>query len=264
MPMQASGDEDASSSESAHFGVKGSFLDTIVSHLRSDAIQLAVHSAKDLPVEDDPDLPIVAVLERLDPFDVLVSRTQQLPAGAVVGTSSLRRQAQLRADSTLGWDVRNIRGNVDTRLRKLDSRAYDGIVIAAAGLLRLGVTPTHTRRLDLIPAPGQGALAVQARVGSAAAALAARLDDPPTRRTFEAERTLVRLIGADCALPLGAYATVAGNGDVALEAVVASLDGRRVARATVQERDPGRAARVAAEVLRANGAMKILAELAQP
>jgi len=208
-------------------GRKGSFVHEIVRALVDGEVDLAVHSAKDLPAEDPDGVVTAAVPERADPFDVLVSRDEQLAEGAALGTSSLRRRNQV-----LRWrpDVRvvDLRGNVDTRLRRLQDGDIDGLVLAAAGLERLGLRPPFTRRLSLdrmVPAPGQGALAVQVRADDAGAlAIVRSLDHLASRDAFEAERGVVRALGADCALPLGVYA-VAGNGGLRVRAAVVGSDG---------------------------------------
>jgi hydroxymethylbilane synthase len=178
---------------------------------RADA---AVHSAKDLPTLLAGGLTVVAYLERADPRDALVSRDgaglDALAAGATVGTSSPRREAFLRA---LRPDLRAvpIRGNVDTRLRKLDGGEVDALLLAAAGLDRLGLGDRITERLDparFVPAPAQGVIAVEAREGSTAATLCAPADHPDARAAVRAEREVLRRLGAGCRLPLGAWAHV--------------------------------------------------------
>ena len=162
VPMVTSGDRGAPGSASPA-GVKGLFVAEIVRALQEGQVDLAVHSAKDLPSEDPQGVIIGAVPERADPLDVMVSREDALPEGALVGTSSLRRRAQL-ARSRPDVRVRDLRGNVDTRLGKLERGEVDGLVLAAAGLARLGVVPEHATPIpleDMVPAPGQGALALQ-------------------------------------------------------------------------------------------------------
>ena len=165
VPMTTSGDEGAAATAGPQ-GLKGLWIDTILDALESGEIDLAVHSAKDLPAEDDDGFMIAAVPLRADPGDVLICRNPgELAPGAVIGTSSLRRRAQLMA-AFPRFDVADIRGNVGTRLQKLADREVDALVLAAAGLARLGLNPPHTRPLPLeamVPAPGQGCLAVQCR-----------------------------------------------------------------------------------------------------
>ncbi|MBI2983182.1 MAG: hydroxymethylbilane synthase [Chloroflexi bacterium] len=206
----------------------GAFVTAIEDALRRGDIDLAVHSLKELPTEDRPGLVLAAILEREDPRDVLVTRARggigSLAQGAVVGTSSPRRDAFLRA---LRPDVatRPIRGNVDTRIAKVRSGEYDATVLALAGLRRLGIAvgPAEVLGLsDCPPAPGQGALAVQCRADERPTIeLVARLDHAATRRAVEAERELLRLLGASCEVPLGAWARIE-DGLVVLDASLAS------------------------------------------
>jgi hydroxymethylbilane synthase len=260
VPMITSGDRGADPS-SDPAGLKGLFVAEIVRALRDGEIDLAVHSAKDLPAEEDEGLTIAAVPERASALDVLVTRDGELPAGARVGTSSLRRQAQVfrwRPDVL----VKDVRGNIDTRLRKLADGEVEALVLAAAGLLRLGVVPEHTAPMSLaemVPAPGQGCLAVQARAddrGTLDAASA--LDHAPSREALVAERLLMRALGGGCALPLGAYAERTGPG-MRIVAIVLSPDGGRFARAEVEARTPAEVAELARLDLAAGGADDILA-----
>jgi hydroxymethylbilane synthase len=259
VPMSTSGDRGAQPTGSSA-GMKGLWVSEIVGALLDGQVDLAVHSAKDLPAEDDPRVVLAAVPERASALDVLVTREGELPSGAKVGTSSLRRRAQVfrwRPDVL----VTDIRGNVDTRLRKLDEGEVDGIVLAAAGLLRLGVVPEHAAPMsvaEMVPAPGQGSLAVQTRADDAAArdALAA-LDHEPSRLALEAERALVARLDAGCALPLGAFAQVAED-RVALDAIALTPDGERVVRSAVDAPTPAEAAELAALDLLAGGADEIL------
>jgi hydroxymethylbilane synthase len=262
--MSTTGDEpEAASAEPGPIGRKGLWIDAILEALRTGEVDLAVHSAKDLPAEDDEDVAIAAVPVRADPTDVLVWRDGgdgELRDGLVVGTSSLRRRAQLLAAHP-GLVVRELRGNVDTRLRKLDAGEVDAVVLAAAGLLRLGLEPANQRRLgldEMVPAPGQGALAVQCRAAARdVRAAVLDLDDRGSRAALEAERALTRALGGGCALPLGAFA--AAKGDVLrLAAVVAAPDGSIVLRAAGESEDPARAARIVAATLREQGADAIL------
>jgi hydroxymethylbilane synthase len=206
---------------------------------------------------------VTAVPERSLPYDLLVTREGELPPGGRVGTSSLRRRAQLLR-ARPGVEVTDLRGNVDTRLRKLADGEVDGLILAAAGLARLTVEPEHAEPIpveEMVPAPGQGALAVQAVPGTAGARAAAAIDHPPSRARFEAEREVMRLLGGGCALPLGAYAEVRDQG-VRLLAVVISPDGSDMAWAQVEAEPPTRAAEEAVEILRAGGAERILREAA--
>jgi len=241
-------------------GLKGMFVAEIVRALRDGEIDLAVHSAKDLPAEDEPGLVLAAVPERASPLDVLVTRNGELAPGAVVGTSSLRRQAQIlrhRPDVSL----KALRGNVDTRLRKLEAGEVDAVVLAAAGLVRLGVVPQHAAPMstaEMLPAPGQGTLGVQAREDDEATLAAlAPLEHAPSRRALAAERAIMRRLGGGCALPLGAYAEVT-DGSVRLTAAVFTPDGAREARASAEGADPEEVAAAVEADLRAAGAEEIL------
>jgi len=242
--------------------VKGLFVAEIVRALQDGEVDVAVHSAKDLPAHDPDDVVVAAVPERADPFDVLLTRGGDLEDGQVVGTSSIRRKAQLlRSRPTIS--VRDIRGNVDTRLAKLDAGEVDALVLAAAGLTRLGLLPPHATPLpldEMVPAPGQGALAVQARADDDRTRQVVRqLDHPRSRLAYEAERALVLRLGGDCSLPLGAYAEQR-EGGVRLLAVVVRPDGSDLVWAQVEAPTPEQAAAEVAETLLAGGAAAILAE----
>lgn len=231
----------------------GVFVTAIEEALRAGEIDVAVHSLKDLPTEEPADLVIAAVPAREDPRDVLVTRSRSglggLPRGAVVGTSSPRRAAFLRALRTDAIP-REIRGNVDTRLRKVRDGEYDAVVVAAAGLRRLGIAFDESEALPIElcpPAPGQGALAVQirARDDRIAARLAA-LDDLATRLAVTAERALLRAMGASCEIPLGAIGRHAA-GVTRLDAALVTAAGIR--RASERGADPLDVARRAADAL---------------
>ena len=239
---------DASSRPLQELG-DGIFVTAIEDALRSGEIDAAVHSLKDLPTGDRPGLVIAAVLPREDPRDVLVTSARgglaTLPRGARVGTSSPRRDAALRL---LRPDITTapIRGNVETRLAKVVRGEYDATVLALAGLRRLGVAVADDEILgpdQMLPAPGQGAIAVQCRADDPLTRdRLATIDDAPTRAATDAERELLRLMGGSCELALGALAVRSGD-DVVLDA---SIDGRR---ARVRGRDPMAAARNAAAEL---------------
>jgi hydroxymethylbilane synthase len=261
VPIVTSGDRGASPAASPT-GVKGLFVAEITEALGGGEVDLAVHSAKDLPSEDPDGIAVAAVPERNLPYDVLVSRTGEVGEGAVVGTSSLRRRAQLLR-SRPGLEVTEMRGNVDTRLRRLEEGEMDAVVLAGAGLSRLGITPPNTAPIpvdEMVPAPGQGALAVQARDGSEAAGAVGVIDHPASRAAFESERTVVSLLGGGCRLPLGAYAERREEA-IRLLAVVVRPDGSDVLWAQVEADTPEAAAGEAAEVLRSAGAEQILAEV---
>ena len=259
VPMATSGDRGAPAATSPA-GAKGLFVAEIVRALQVGEVDLAVHSAKDLPAADDEGVAVAAVPPRADPSDLLVTRHPNLREGAVVGTSSLRRRAQLLA---LRPELRlvEIRGNVDRRLRKLEDGEVDGVVLAAAGIARLGATPPSSEVLPIVPAPGQGCLAVQARADEEATREAAAwLDDPDSRVAFEAERSVMARLGGGCALPLGALATVTGD-SVRLVALVATPDGSRIVRAESEAATPEEAAAAASAELLAGGAGEILAHV---
>ena len=240
-------------------GRKGSFVREIVTALVGGHVDLAVHSAKDLPAEDPEGVVTAAVPERADPLDVLVTREAVLAEGAVLGTSSLRRRNQV-----LRWrpDLRvvDLRGNVDTRLRRLNDGDVDGLLLAAAGLARLGLSPEHARPMtiaQMVPAPGQGALAIQVRHDDDATTEIVRsLDHSSSREAFDAERAVVRALGADCALPLGAYAVVGSDG-VRLRASVIDDEGA-AADAEVTAGGAAPAAEAAVAALLAAGAGPML------
>ena len=262
VPMSTEGDRGAPA-DSSPAGLKGLWVNDIVAALLRGEVDVAVHSAKDLPADDPPGIVVAAVPERATPFDVLVRRDGDLPAGAAVGSSSLRRRGQLAAARP---DLRivEIRGNVDTRLRKLRAGDVDGLVLAAAGLARLGIVPEHADTLDesvMVPAPGQGALAVQMRGDHPRREEVAAIDHRDSTLAFEAERALVRMVGGGCALPLGAYAMVDGA-SIRLTAVVLRPDGSDPVRAEATADSPETAAREAADALLAGGAGRILEELA--
>ena len=259
VPITTSGDRGADPA-SDPAGVKGLFVTEIVRALLAGDVDLAVHSAKDLPAADEEGVVIAAVPERASALDVLVTLDGELQPGARVGTSSVRRQAQVfrwRPDVTL----KDLRGNVDTRLRKLAAGEAEALILAAAGLLRLGIVPEHAAPMSLsemVPAPGQGCLAVQVRAEDAATLDAlAPLDHEPSREALEAERGLMARLGGGCALPLGAFAERSDDG-IRMVAIALTPDGGRFARAEVQAATPAEAAEIAALDLSAGGADEIL------
>ncbi len=223
----------------ADFGGKGLFVKEIEEALLDGRVDLAVHSLKDLPATLPPEVCLAAFPPREDPRDVLVSRTgvglDDLSRGAVVGTSSLRRRVLLlarRADLR----VEPIRGNLGTRLRKLQEGPYDAVVLAAAGLRRLRLLSDRAQVLppeEFVPAAGQGILAVQARAGDRLLLeLLSRLDHTETRWQAQAERSFLQHLGASCHTPVAAHARVQ-RGELSLVGLVASLDGQRVIRAEI-------------------------------
>jgi hydroxymethylbilane synthase len=261
VPMLTSGDR-GMSPEGRPAGVKGLFVAEIVRALQDAEVDLAVHSAKDLPSRDPDGVVVGAVPDRAAPFDVLITREESLPHGGLVGTSSVRRRAQLlRSHPDLR--ITELRGNVDTRLMKLDEGAVDALVLAAAGLARLGVKPPNALPLpveEMVPAPGQGALAVQARADDESTLeVVRRIEHGRSRMAFDAERGLVARLGGDCSLPLGAYAEEREEG-VRLLAVVVRPDGRDLVWAQAEAASPLDVAGEVAETLLAGGAGEILAE----
>jgi hydroxymethylbilane synthase len=218
-------------------GTKGLFIKEIEEALASGSIHLAVHSMKDLPIEQPAGLSVAAVAEREDARDVFISRNAEalmaLPAGSRVGTSSLRRQSQLRMIRR-DLEVVPLRGNLDTRLKKLERGECEALVLAAAGLVRLGLAQRITSYFpvdQMCPAVGQGALALEIRQGEEAIARAIEpLDHPPTHVAVRAERAALRHLGGGCQVPIAAHAFMKGR-ELRLVAVVASPDGSEVVRA---------------------------------
>ncbi len=219
----------------ATMGGTGVFVSALREALRDGSVDLAVHSLKDLPTTPEDDLVVAAIPTREDPRDALVARDGltlgELPAGSTVGTGSPRRRAQLEALG-LGLELRELRGNVDTRLGKVSEGALDAVVLAHAGLRRLGRAEVVTEVLDpiqMLPAPGQGALAVEVRADDAGTRDAvAALDDADTRACVVAERAVLAELEAGCSAPIGALAEIVlgDEGDeLSLRAVVASIDG---------------------------------------
>jgi hydroxymethylbilane synthase len=239
--------------------MKGLFVAEIVRALQDEAIDIAVHSAKDLPAGNPEGVVIAAVPRRAPAVDVLVTRDREPAPGATIGTSSLRRRGQLlRARPDL--QPVEVRGNVDTRLQKMSEAKVDGLVLAAAGLIRLGLEPRNQRSFtleEMIPAPGQGALAVQARPAGAAAGALADIDHGPSHVALDAERELMSLLGGGCDLPFGAHARVE-NEQVHLIGIVLAPDGSEAVRAEARAADPLQAAEAVAVKLRAGGADRIL------
>lgn len=252
-------------------GGKGLFTAELEQALLDGRIDLAVHSLKDLPVQDVPGLVIGAIPARADVRDVLIAREgwtlATLPPGAIVGTSSLRRQAQLAAYRP-DLQVHPIRGNVDTRLRKVLEGDYHAAVMAAAGISRLDLRHHVTEWLELdtmLPAPGQGALAVQCRADDVVIlALLAALDDRAVRVAVTAERQVLKRLGGGCSAPVAAYATIGGRGAIHLRARVAGVDGRCVVDAEASGEDSATLAETVAQLLLAQGAEEILVATRKP
>jgi hydroxymethylbilane synthase len=246
-------------------GGQGLFTERIESALRESRIDIAVHSLKDLPVEDAEELCVGAVLCRDEVREVLISRggrsLEQLPAGAVIGSSSTRRQAQLLARRP-DLVVKPIRGNVETRIRKVESGEYDATLLAAAGILRLGLGGKITQWLplsDFLPAPGQGAIAVQCRERDAdTRRLLAGIDEPSLRAETEAERGFLRALGGGCSAPVGAFARRDGS-RMKLTGRVSALDGRRVVNVEGEGSDPAELAEALARQALGEGAFELIA-----
>jgi hydroxymethylbilane synthase len=251
-------------------GGKGLFVKEIENALLSGEIDLAVHSLKDMPTEQPQGLTLGAILERADPRDALIVRggtgnLHSLPPGARVGTSSLRRRAQLLAAQP-DLQVLDLRGNVDTRLRKLRDGRYDAVVLAVAGLVRLGHANAIGQALPvdlMLPAVGQGALCVEVRGDDEGTRrLISPLDHPPTRRAVDAERAFLRRLEGGCQVPIGAFAEV-DDGQLRLRGLVAALDGSRLVRDEI--RGPAEQAETLgmelAEQLLAAGGEEILEEV---
>lgn len=248
----------------AKVGAKGMFTKEIEEALAAGEIDLAVHSLKDLPTELSDKFEIGAVLAREDPRDALCAKNYwsiaELPQGARVGTSSLRREAQLKAVRP-DLVVHPLRGNVDTRLRKLEAGEYDAIVLAAAGLRRLGRTELIRQIIPveaMCPAAGQGALAVEIRSGDFAVnKVISFLDDATTRAETECERALLKKLGGGCQVPIGASAKFHDDA-LHLEAVVASPDGGVLLRESATGRGPSQLGEEVGESLLRRGGDKIL------
>lgn len=252
-------------------GGKGLFTAELEESLRSGAIDLAVHSLKDLPVEDSPGLTLGAITNRADVRDALVARNgwtlATLPHGAVVGTSSTRRAAQLlahRPDLT----VRSIRGNVATRARKVFDGEYDATLLAAAGLERLGLHEYITELLPLdlmLPAPGQGALAVQCRADDTHTLQLLRvLDDQAVRAGVTAERAFLSALGGGCSAPVAAHALLLPSGNLQLSALVGATDGQEIIRvvkvSSTTDCSPITLGNEAAQEAMAQGATRLLTQ----
>jgi hydroxymethylbilane synthase len=260
-------------------GGKGLFVKELETALADGRADIAVHSAKDVPMELPEGFTLAAIGEREDARDSFVSHRyaslDDLPAGAVLGTSSLRREAQVRSRLP-GVVVKSLRGNVNTRLAKLDAGEYDAIVLAAAGLKRLGLGDRIRSLIEVassLPAPGQGALAIECRAGREdLVALLAPLHDENTATCVRAERAVSRALGGSCQLPLAAHAVLEG-GELWLRGLVARPDGGEVVRAELRfalpstahapadSALPERAGHTLADLLKARGAGAIIAAL---
>ena len=248
----------------AKVGTKGMFTKEIEEALSAGEIDLAVHSLKDLPTDLPSEFVLAAVPAREDARDALLSihysTIEELPAGARVGTSSLRRQAQLHAIRA-DLQIVPLRGNVDTRLRRLDAQEFEAIVLAAAGLTRLGLAGKvrhYFEPVKMCPAAGQGALAIEIRAGDSKITEAISfLDHTETRVAVDCERAALKALGGGCQVPIGAFARSSIKG-LLLHAVVASPDGLSIIREERQGLDPQALGVQVARALLARGAKKIL------
>jgi hydroxymethylbilane synthase len=251
----------------AKVGTKGMFTKEIEEALAEGRVDLAVHSLKDVPTELAPEFVLAAIMKREDPRDAFISvkyaALDDLPRRAKVGTSSLRRQCQLKAMRP-DLEIFPLRGNVDTRLRKLESGEYDAIILAAAGVHRLGLDQHVRSRIPagvMCPAVGQGALAIETRHNDRPTGnLLAFLDDADTRRAVECERALLGALGGGCQVPIGAYAE-SREGRLHLRAMVGRPDGSEVLREHASGDNAERLGREVAESLLKRGADKILNEV---
>ena len=248
----------------AKVGTKGMFTKEIEEALADGRIDLAVHSLKDLPTELSPGFEIAAVTTRENPLDVFCSSKyasiEDLPRGARIGSSSLRRQAQLKAVRS-DLEIYPLRGNVDTRLCKLEDGEYDAIILAAAGLIRLGKTQLVRQIIPaeiMCPAAGQGALGIEIRAGDfGTREHLVFLDDAASRDTTTCERALLNRLGGGCQVPIGALAEIR-DGRVHLEAIVADPDGSKVLRESRDGTDPVQLGESVGETLLERGGDAIL------
>jgi hydroxymethylbilane synthase len=251
----------------AKVGTKGMFTKEIEEALAEKQIDLAVHSLKDVPTDLQPQFDLAAILKREDPHDAFLSVRHtglwDLPRHAKVGTSSLRRQCQLKA-ARHDLEVVPLRGNVDTRLRKLESGEYDAIILAAAGVDRLGLRDRVRSSLSpdlMCPAVGQGALAVETRKGDEhISEMLAFMDDPDTRAAVQCERALLRSLGGGCQVPIGAFAQKQGS-RIKLRAMVGRPDGSEVLREWTEGNNPEELGRETAQKFLKRGAQEILNEV---
>jgi hydroxymethylbilane synthase len=251
----------------AQVGTKGMFTKEIEDALAEGRVDVAVHSLKDLPTELPPGFELVAITQRVNPRDVLLSvnyhSVRSLPKGARVGTSSLRRQAQLKV-ARPDLVIHPLRGNVDTRIRKLEEGEYDAIILAAAGLTRLGKTELMKEVLSkefMCPAAGQGALGIEIRAGDVTTAnYVAFLNDAEARAATTCERALLNKLGGGCQVPIGAFAEVKDS-VLSLTAIVAQPDGSLILREHQSGTDPIALGEAVGETLLLRGATKILGDV---
>jgi hydroxymethylbilane synthase len=251
----------------AKVGTKGMFTKEIEEALAEGRVDLAVHSLKDVPTELAPEFTLSAIMKREDPRDAFISvkysALDELPRGAKVGTSSLRRQCQLKAMRP-DLEIFPLRGNVDTRLRKLESGEYDAIILAAAGVHRLGLDQHVRSRISadvMCPAVGQGALAIETRSDDRSTrSLLSFLDDAETRQAIECERALLSALGGGCQVPIGAYAEKR-EGQLHLRAMVGRPDGSEILREHASGDDAEKLGRETAQSLLRRGAEKVLSDV---
>ncbi|RNB54369.1 hydroxymethylbilane synthase [Brevibacillus gelatini] len=249
-------------------GGKGLFVKEIEQSLYDKETDFAVHSLKDMPAELPEGLVIGAIPKRVDPRDVLLSldgkTLDELKEGALVGTSSLRRSAQLLAYRP-DIQIESLRGNIDTRIRKLEEGNFDAIILAAAGLERVNYKGNISQYLPVeisLPAVGQGALAIECRADDEETlALLKQLDDEPTRLAVTAERSFLHKLQGGCQVPIGAYATVGEDKQITLTGMVGSPDGKQMFKNTATGRDPLALGVQVAEALLAQGAGEVLAQV---
>src|SRR5208337_4832761 len=242
------------------------FVKEIEEALLRQEIDLAVHSMKDVPTDLPAGLHLGAITEREDPRDVLISRRgqglEQLPRKARIGTSSLRRRAQLLAINPQ-WEIISLRGNLDTRIRRLETEGLDAVILAAAGVLRMGLQERVTASLPLdmmLPAVGQGALGIECREQGAINEVIAVLSHPESTMAVQGERAFLRRLGGGCQVPIAAYGKVR-EGGLLLRGLVARLDGSYIFRAEAQGDDPEAVGEHVAEDLLAQGADEVLQEI---
>lgn len=247
-------------------GGKGLFVKELETAMADGRADIAVHSAKDLPAALPPGFSLPVLAYRADVRDVLVGvegGLDTLPQGARVGSSSLRRRTQL-LEVRPDLNISSVRGNVGTRLSKLDAGEYDAIVLAAAGLNRLAIERSDVCPLDVslsLPAPGQGALGIECRDDEELIALLNPLRDEGVERCVSTERAISFGMGADCSLPIAALAHINEVGDIVLQALVGNADGTKILRAQASGSDPHTTAQDALAQLNRQGAQDILAEL---
>jgi len=245
-------------------GGKGLFTQELEAELLSGQVCAAVHSLKDLPVEDTAGLTVGAIPIRVDPRDVLVCpqscSLEELPSGAVIGTSSLRRQAQVlhqRPD----LKIKSIRGNVDTRIHKVEEGQYDAAVMAGAGITRLGLDKHIATWLPLsimLPAPGQGALGIQCRADDKTTlAILKKINDIDSTKSVRAERAFLLALGGGCSIPVGAYAEIK-EGVIIMQGLVAETNGTHVIRVSGQGEEPQTLGKQLAKKAMAQGAREVL------